>query len=181
MKQKVIPYPETLIVHDTTTLIRYQTELKRDTIVKWYEKIVYKEAKPEIIYQQKVDTLFLQSIKFKDVMLKVNKTNNKLIIYAVNENDSVIKEFIFDDIGNNFVASSEINNVFVKSQKFYWLGIEPYMNINASFSNPINENYFNLGLRSGIDFKNKYFLKPFINYNTKEKFRFGIETSIIFK
>ena len=175
------PKPEgTIFIHDTTTLTRYQTELKRDTIIKWYEKIVWKEVKPEIIYSQKVDSIFIETIKYKDLMLKIEKKGNNLKIFAVNISDSLIKEYNFADVGQDFTATSTTGNIFVKSKKLYWTGFEPYLNYSLN-NLKWKEGEFNIGLRTGLEYNNIY-VKPYFNYNTSLKdLRGGLELGYTLK
>ena len=62
-----------------------EEKVRVDTVVKFLERVKYKEVKPEVIYEQKVDTTFIEKYKDHDVMLQVEKKGNKLSIYALNE------------------------------------------------------------------------------------------------
>jgi ATP-dependent RNA circularization protein (DNA/RNA ligase family) len=115
--------PGTVIIHDTTTVIRYNNEIRRDTVIKWYERIVTKQSDPVIIYKQKVDSVFLERIRYQDVMLKLEKRGKNLKIFAVNEKDSTLKEYFFDDVYSNFTATSAVGNIFVKSNRYE---LEPF-------------------------------------------------------
>lgn len=115
---KQVVTPGTVIIHDTTTIVRYDTEVQRDTIIKWYEKIIKVEREPEKIYIQKIDSVFLEKIKYHDLMLKVDKKGNTLKIFAVNEKDSTLKEYFFHGIYNNFTATSATGKIFVTKNKF---------------------------------------------------------------
>jgi len=167
----------TITVHDTTVITRYEKELVRDTVIKWYEKIVWRNVLPEIIYQQKIDSVFVETIKYKDLMLKIEKKGNSLKIFAVNINDSLIKEYNFADVGQDFIATSTTGNIFVKSKKFYFYGIEPFANYSLDNIKDWKGGNFNIGIRTGIEGFN-FALKPYINYNTQYKdLRAGLELS----
>lgn len=169
--------PSVKIIHDTCVVIRYQTELKHDTIIRWYEKVVYKESEPVVIYQQKIDSVFLEKIKFQDVMLKVEKNKKQLHIYAINENDSLIKEIFYEDVGNDFTATSNSNGgIFVKSKRFYFNGIEPFVQYEYNYNR--KQQGYNFGIKTGINYSDFIFLKPYISYNKDKDFNTGMELSL---
>lgn len=169
--------PSVKIIHDTCVVIRYQTELKHDTIIRWYEKVVYKESEPVVIYQQKIDSVFLEKIKFQDVMLKVEKNKKQLHIYAINENDSLIKEIFYEDVGNDFTATSNSNGgIFVKSKRFYFNGIEPFVQYEYNLNQ--KQQGYNFGIKTGVNYNDFIFLKPYISYNKDKDFNTGIELSL---
>lgn len=177
-KHKIYDNASGIYIHDTNTVIKYEKELSKDTVIKWYEKIIYRKSEPDIVYYNRLDTLKIKEIQYKDLMLKVNKENNRLRIYAVNENDSLIKELIFDNVGNNFVASSVVNNIIVKTQKIYFNKIEPYFQFKYNIKD--YNKIYDFGVKSGINYMNKIYISPFIEYNNFDKCNFGIEASIKF-
>ena len=79
---------ERVIVIDTLVQERVITELSRDTVIKWYEKVVWKNVTPEKEVTQTADTVFVETVKYLDLMLKVDKKGDKVIIYAFNENNN---------------------------------------------------------------------------------------------
>ena len=115
---------DTLIIHDTTTITRYETQLQKDTVTKWYERITIKESKPTVIYQQKIDTVFLEKVKSYDLILGIYKKGTNLRVFALNKDKMLLKEELFEDVYNNFTAFSAEDKVVVKSQRFYWNGLE---------------------------------------------------------
>ena len=81
-----------------------EEKVRVDTVVKFLERVKYKEVKPEVIYEQRVDTAFIERYKDHDVMLQVEKKGNKLSIYALNEKNEVVKKMEYEDVGNNFIS-----------------------------------------------------------------------------
>ena len=156
-------YPETIVMHDTTTLIRYETKLQHDTVIKWYEKVIYKESKPTYIYYQTVDTVFLKSIKGYDFMLRVQKDGDKLYITAVNLDGHIIKEYIYDDVSDNFTAVSKDSAIYVKSKFFEYEGIS----LCTQLMFPPEDHRFSVvpGLSSNFKLFNKVSLMPFAGYD----------------
>lgn len=172
--------PATIIIHDTTTVVRYETELKRDTVIKWYERIITVHREPEKIYVQKVDSVFLENLKYKDMMLKIDKKGSTLKIFAVNENDSTLKEYYFENVFSNFTATSAHNNIFVKTNLFKWTGI----NLSADAFIPVNNTSlktlpplrWRTRISSGISFKDRLSLSGFSEYSFMDnKTNIGLE------
>ena len=154
--------PETIYQVDTLTVERYHTEVKRDTVVKWYERLIYKEVKPETIYVEKVDSVFIKQTLYKDLMLKLSKKGNTVKVFAVNLNDSLLKEYTFADVGENFSATSTTGNIFLKSQKFGFNGCSLFANYNLE-TNKLSEwkkGDYEMGVETGINYLNKFYLNP---------------------
>lgn len=168
-----------LIVPDTLVVERIKTIMKTDTVIKWYEIPFYKESKPEIIYIQS-DSLIRKDLENKDLIISLKKENDELRIFAHNKADSLVKEYKFNDVGRDFSATATSQNIFVKSQKFYWNGI----NVSAEFGLPVNNLQSfknlsmyekNLDLSTGFNYKERLFLDFGVNFNinTKDYFLFS--------
>jgi len=164
----------TTVLYDTTVVTRYNTEVQRDTVVKWFQKVVYKEVKPKTIYVQNVDSNFVENAKEQDVMLRVEKENDQLKITALNPNGKTLKEYLYEDIGRDFIATSQKGNLFVKAKKFYWNGL----NAQVSYEIPVQKgmdfktgNYY-LGLSTGINYLDRADLNLLSkwDYQTKDLF-----------
>lgn len=157
-----------LYIKDTNVLVRYEKEIKRDTVIKWYEKIVFKKSEPEKIYYSQTDTVFIEKTKELDLMLQVKKENKRLIIKAVNQNGKILKEYVYEDVGNDFTAISQKENIFVKSKKFYWNSINSIFNVQFPMFNEKKADY-NFGLETGINYKEKIEINAGIMYSPAEK------------
>jgi len=159
---------ENVTVHEGGVITRYEDKLRIDTVVKWHEKIVYKQSKPVIIYEQKIDSVFIEKIKTYDFMLGLEKKNSRLRVFAVNLQDSVIKETYFNDIGNNFSVYSKPRGVFVKSARFNWEGID--LRASYSFDNLKYDNgTFPLGIETEVKYLNRYALNLSSVYDFNKK------------
>lgn len=144
---------ETIIVNDPEVITRYEKIIQRDTVIKWHERILYKEVPAKIVYRVKIDSVFIDKIKGFDFMLGLEKKNTRLRIYAVNFQDSLLKEKWYENIGNDFTVYSKAGGVFVKSKLFYWEGIS----LNASYRfTGINydDGGFALGASTGVNYNN---------------------------
>jgi len=130
--------------------------------------LLFSESEPEKIYYRKIDTIFIEKIKELDLMLQVKKENKKLIIKAVNQNGKVLKEYVYDDVSNNFTAVSQKENIFVKSRNFYWNRINPIFNVQWSMFNKSKPDY-NFGLETGINYKEKIEINSGIMYSPTKK------------
>jgi hypothetical protein len=166
---------ETVYIRDTTILTRYQRELQKDTVVKWYQKPFYKIQNADTVYLQKIDTVFIDKIKNLDVMIKVDKHKDRLVIKAVNQNGKILKEYIYYDIGRDYTVSSVDSNLTLKTKRFYWSGVSLIVESALSRRNPdlsgqhTNKINFEIGLQSGINYKDKYELYGGIKYNITNK------------
>jgi hypothetical protein len=158
------------IFPDTTIVTRFKTELKRDTVVQWYEKIIYDKPVPKNILIQKADSAFFEKSKQMNLILQIKKAKDKLTLRAINQADSLIKEYNYDNVGNDFIATANKNNIILKTRKFYWNGF----NLNANFEYElrnlqIKHPQMKIGLISGINYNNKIYLNTGINYNVEDK------------
>jgi len=158
----------TYIYRDTSLIARYEKDIGKDTVIKWHEKIIYKKSEPEIVYYQKTDTVFIEKIKTFDLMLQVRKKDNKLIIKAVNPEGMILKEYLFDNVNNDFVVTSRAKNLFVKSARFKWEGINTLLNMNYPFSKDYKTDY-STGIGTGFSFNSKLKLNTSLNYSITNK------------
>jgi hypothetical protein len=170
LKKTLKPGQDAVVIHDTTIVTRYKNDLKNDTIVKWYEKIIYKKSEPEKILVQKIDTVFIENVKDLDVMLQIKKTKDILNIKAVNQNGKILKELDYKNVGNDFIATSVKNNVVLKSKKFYLDGLILYAELNSKLKK-IQNNCPDkkLGLSTGINYLDKFNLLVGIYFSASEK------------
>jgi hypothetical protein len=159
----------TIIKNDTTLLIRYEKEIRKDTVIKWYDKFLYKKSEPEIIYYQKTDTVFLEKVNTFDLMIEVKKKDNKLLIKAVNPEGKTLKEYIYENVFDNFSIVSQKNNIFVKSAKFRWNGISALLNVQYPLFDKMKKPDYQPGIETGIIYRNKFGLSATLNYSFLNK------------
>ncbi|MCX6163207.1 MAG: hypothetical protein NTV87_17945 [Ignavibacteriae bacterium] len=169
--KKVGDIGNTIIIHDTTVVTRYEREVKRDTVVKWYERITSRKPEPEYIYVQKTDSVFSEKFKSYDFMLKVDKAGDMLIIKALNEKDSLIKEYIWSEVGRDFILTSQHKNISLKTQKLYWTGVTSRFALRGDIRTlkDINECDYTAGLNTGISYMDKLTLTLGAEYSLKNK------------
>ena len=161
---------------DTTILYRYRQELKRDTVVKWYEKIRYTKNKPSKIGIQKADSLSKSELMDKNLIFKINKDDEHLIIKALDVNGDLIKEYDFKDIGRDFSISSQKDNIFVKSKNLYFNGLDIYAGYCAD--NELNGQVI-LGISTGLNWRDRFYISGKAEFITGEKiFSGGINLGI---
>lgn len=163
--------PTTTVLYDTTLVTRYETKLQTDTVVKWYQKIVYKKAEPEKILVQKVDSVFIDKIQEQDVMLQVEKKGDELKIIALNQFGKTLKEYTYKDIGRDFIASSINNNISVKAKKLYWNGLNTNIDYTIPVQNKLTlkDGQYQIGLSSGITYLDKTDLNLIGKYDLTSK------------
>ena len=112
------------VIRDTSLISRVEKNFKQDTVIKIYEKVIYSQVKPKVIYIDRIDSNSLKKWKQFDLMLKLQKKYGELTITALNQQDSVIKEYRFDDVSDNFSVTAKTGDVFVKSSRFEWKGLK---------------------------------------------------------
>ena len=102
-------------------------------------------------------------------MLRVKKQNNKLLIEAINPEGKILKEYLYENVYDNFSIVSRQNNVFVKSSKFKWNGLSSLLNVQfpAFGKNKIPD--YQPGIETGINYKNKLDLNASLNYSFLNK------------
>lgn len=115
---------QTYYIRDTSLNVTARRELKNDTVIKVYERIIYRRAKPEVVYVDRVDSSFAEKLYQMDLMMRLEKKRNTLKVTALNQRDSTIKEFRFNNVLNNFVVTSMKGDIFVKSSNIVWEGVE---------------------------------------------------------
>lgn len=162
----------TAYIADTNIVSKYNIEIKRDTVYKIIDRIVAKKEKPEKIFIQKIDTIFIDKIKNYDLPLRIEKSNSQLKIQSVNINDSLLKEYVYKDVTKDFILTSVKNNLQLKTQNFYFykpeIGVNYQYNINNKKSN------YSLSLESGIAFRERITLNAVSIYKSDPKeFKFG--------
>lgn len=155
---------ETIVVNDTVTVTRYEERLRVDTTIKFIDRVVWKEVPAKIVIQQKIDSVFIERIKSFDFMLGLEKKNTRLRVFAVNLQDSLIKERYFENVGNDFTVYSKARGVFVKSKRFYWEGLQ--LQGSYSFKNlKYDGGTVPVGLRTGINYMGRAGLEVSSEYN----------------
>ena len=145
-----------------------EREVQRDTVIKWYEKIIYKQSEPEIVYVQKIkrdtihrtDSILITRYRSFDLITKLDKSGNNLIVKTYNDRDSLLKEYTFSDVYNDFTITSQTNNLFVKTNKLQWDGLSGFISAEAkeksTTGKPVLLNLdYRVGLSTGYTFQNK--------------------------
>ena len=163
------------IIPDSTVQVRYETETKRDTVIKWYEKIIYKTVEPTEIRVQSVDTIFKQGVARLDIVLKGEKDGSTFRVYAFNEDNMKIKEYIFENVGRDFTFNSVTNNVILKTQKVTFDGF--YLNAGAHSFIPANETATLQGFKKNFD----YSAGVGLGYTIYNNINFDFNTSYLIK
>jgi len=161
-------------IRDTTIIYRYIQELKKDTVIKWHEKIKYINNKPEKINYQSADSHTVSDIKEKDLIFKLDRHRDNLIIKSIDINDSTIREYYFENTGRDFSLVSQKGNLYLKSRIFYFSGIR----IDAVYNfSPEKNKRITLKAGTGINWHERIFLGGNIKYNFSER-KFDFECSL---
>ena len=93
------------------------------------------------------------------------------------------REYVYEDIGRDFVVTSQDSNLFVKSKKIWWDGMSLKVRGEiCDFKNfkEFDKNYF-AGFETGINFNDKYILNTDLLYDvTRKDYLLGIGLKIRF-
>jgi len=178
--------PDTVYLYDTTIVTHYENKLITDTVVKWYEKILFQKVKPDTVKWMRVDTVFLEKVKTMDVMIRVEKKGNILLITAVNQEGKKIKEYVYDRVYDNFIAVSQDSNISIKTQHWYWNGLEVFGNVTLGGDKFLNRKFtdlnYDVGLKTGFNLHEKYYFNIGTKYDFQSKsFDIFFNPSIIFR
>jgi hypothetical protein len=177
--------PAVIYVHDTNIVNHYDTLFKEIKVPAFIDRIIYKYSDPVIVREQKVDTVFLERIKYLDLMLTLKKAKDKVSIIAVNEKGKVIKEYEFEGIGNNFTAVSDSGNILMRSCNMEWNGVSWFANMTSNFNkDSIRTPNLQMGFETGVTFFNKIKIDPGIIYDFRgnkfdlNNFKINIKTTL---
>jgi hypothetical protein len=167
-------------IPDTAVITRYEKTIARDTVIKFTDRFIYKYPKPEKIYMQKTDTVFLNRKLSYDLPLRIEKENGELKINTINFLDSTFKEYLFKNTGGNFTLNAAEKKLLLKTRNFgfdkpsFGAGI-----IYPSFRNPEDWD-MKITAETGFSFREKAFLILSGNYYVKEQ-RVNLSLSLKFK
>jgi len=125
---------ETVYVTDT---IRIE-ELLRDTILRWCDKIVWKEAKPDTV-RVSSDTVNVDTIwgKWPEAITFLFKRGSRLRFVSLAPADSglenaVLKDYIYR-VSNDFSVYATGDGFFVKSRRPFWYKFYGGLSAGAGF------------------------------------------------
>jgi Na+-transporting NADH:ubiquinone oxidoreductase subunit NqrC len=154
---------------DTQVIIRFKDEVRRDTVYIWYERILRAKHDPVKVLQQRVDSATAEEIGKADAMLRVAKADGELRIYTYNQFGEAVKEYIFDDVGRGFTATSIEGGLNVESDRFYWEGI--WLTAGVDIENMDFRTGYKpkVGLETGIDYIDKIRLDGGLYFDTRRK------------
>lgn len=155
------------IINDTNIIYRYDAEHKRDTVYRFTDRILYKNSKPDIVYIQKTDTVFMDKILAADLPLRVEKYRGGLNIKSVNIKDSVLKEYVFGNVTRDFTVYSSQNGINVKSANFMFE--QPDLSLKTFYRPCGGKVYYEIASETGLSFREKLFIYAGCGYETTDK------------
>lgn len=177
--------PPVVVRHDTTVIERYDTiyvEVKDPVFI---DRIIHRYVSADSVVTQKVDSVFIDRVKYFDLMLSVKKAKDKVTIFAYNERDSLIKQYEFSGIGNNFTAVSDTDNILMRTNNFEWNGLS--LALGGSFrvnrdlmKTQLMDGVYEPGLKTGYTAFNRLSIDAGI-YNEFGNFKPRLEPKIKFE
>jgi len=152
------PSPAVLYKRDTVTVVEYKDVIKyRD---KFIYKTIYTNVTPLVPSAEVVhDTTFINSVKYRDMILSLEKQRKKIIVFGWNENDSLLKKYEFENVGNEFVAYADSGAVRIDKKRVEWTGLDLFVRSEFTVSKTflrdatgqfIEDRNHSIGLKTGI-------------------------------
>jgi len=143
---------------DTVLKVEYKDRIKyRNNII---YKTVFRDVTPLVPEAQIIrDTVFQNSIQYRDMILTLEKNRKDIIAFGWNEHDSLLKKYIFPNVGSEFIAYADSGAIRIDSKRVTWKGIDAVIRgsftVNPKFlrdaSGPfIDERNYYAGLKTGI-------------------------------
>jgi len=130
---------KTLVLTHTDTLIKIVPKLEIDTVLKWKEKIVYKEAKPDTIVLYK-DSIRPDTIwgRWPEAIINLEKRGNRLTLSSLTPADTwnstaLVKDYIYNNVGNNFSIATKGQGFFVKTVHPFWTKFHGGLAVDGGF------------------------------------------------
>lgn len=126
------------LIH-TDTLVKKVPLLKIDTLLKWKDRIVYKEAKPDTIVLYK-DSIRPDTIwgRWPEAIFSLEKQGTHLNFSSLMPADTwnstaLVKDYIYTNVGNNFYVQSKGDGFFVKTVHPFWTKFHGGLAVDAGF------------------------------------------------
>lgn len=155
------------VLRDTSIVTRYQRELGRDTIYRFTDRIIYRNLKPDVVYVQKIDTIFSEKISGYDLPLRLEKSGSEMILKAVNIKDSVLKEYAYRDIGKDFSVTSVRGGFKIRSKNFYF--DRPELSLRTAYLPGDKSAGYELSAETGVSFRDKISIHAGCGYESHGK------------
>lgn len=133
--------PKPQVLFHTDTLVKEVPLLKIDTVLKWKDRIIYKEAKPDtiVLYLYK-DTIRPDTIwgRWPETIINLEKRGARLTFSTLMPADTwnstaLVKDYIYNNIGNNFSIATKGQGFFVKTVHPFWTKFHGGLAIDAGF------------------------------------------------
>ena len=105
------------IYADTNLISKYENQIKRDTVIKFIDRIFYKQIRPKSIAFQKADSVFNTKIKNLDVMLDIEAKKDSLKIFSMNFESNTLKEYSFPSGLPEFRLVAQNNDIFYTEKR----------------------------------------------------------------
>jgi len=105
-------------INDSTTQKRSEYA-SADTSMGFIEPLYKTHLKPTAVYQQKAKGNYDSLTKRKDLVTSVKATKSEISFFTYNQNDSLIKQEVFENHGRGFTAVATENGMYVKQDKFF--------------------------------------------------------------
>lgn len=173
---------------DTLVKVEYVDRVEyRDNFV---YKTVYRNVTPPSVKGEKIhDTTFIESVKYKDMILTLRKGRKNIEVFGWNEHDSLLKKYEFENVGTEFNVWADSGAIRVDEKWATWKGIDAVVRgsflVSRTFlrdnTGPFitDRNYY-AGLKTGLQLFNKVGVDggAYYDYNNRD---WKIEAELSYK
>ncbi|MDD5360913.1 MAG: hypothetical protein PHN88_02180 [Ignavibacteria bacterium] len=165
-------------IGDTNILRKYESEISHDTVFRFIDKLANNHLTPQKIYVQKTDTVFIEKITKYDLPIRLEKSGRNLNVKTVNIFDTIVSEYKFDNLGNDFTLVPVKENIIIKSRNFNFC--RPDVSIKLYPQQKLKFNYEIIS-ETGVSYKDKIFIIAGFGYgNEKNKFFMSVSLKLKF-
>jgi hypothetical protein len=158
-----------IIAVDTNIVKRYNSEIGRDTVFRFIDRLVNNQLTPQKIFIQKTDTVLIEKISKYDLPVRLEKYGSDLNLKTVNIFDTTVKEYKFNNLGNDFTLVPVKDNIIIKSKNYYLY--KPDISFRITYPQQKFKFSYEIFSETGMSYKDKIFILAGLGYeNVKNKF-----------
>lgn len=187
-KQDSEQRPAVQFITDTVTVTEYRDRVEyRDKLI---YKVIYTNVTPLVPRAERViDTVFKESVKYKDMILSLKSGRKNVEVFAYNEHDSLLKKYIFENAGSQYMVWADSGAVRLDRQWLTWdgidIGVKGYFAVSDKYlktlSGPFIEgSAFLPGVKTGVSLFGKLGVSGGVYYNTTDK-KINLLTEVNYK
>lgn len=117
--------PVSAVQYKTDTLVKIEYVDRVEYRDNFIYKTVFRNVAPDYVHAEEIhDTAFINSIKYKDMILTLQKGRKYIEVFGWNEHDSLLKKYRFENVGTEFNVWADSGAIRVDEKWLTWKGID---------------------------------------------------------